>query len=110
MENMKMVLQDGTELEIVEFALPMHAVVHCATKEEALSKWALLTQENLAAVQIRQKDTVLFAFQYAGLTGVQYVLNDDGTITAHFYMAGERATHPEEEYISAAKILLGEAQ
>ena len=90
MENLKMVLQDGTEMEIAEFSLPMHIVVHCSTKEDALAKWALLTQENLSTVQIQQNGEVLFAFQYAGLTGVQYILNADETITAHFYMQGER--------------------
>lgn len=102
--------KDGTELELIEFALPMHAVAHYGTKEEALSTWDLLTQENLAAVQIRQNGDVLVAFQYAGLTGVQHIINDDGTITTHFYMQGEWAAHPDEAYISAAKILLGEEQ
>lgn len=110
MENLKMVLQDGTEMDLKEFALPMHAIVQCTTKEDALAKWELLTQENLTYVQIQQNGDVLLAFQYAGLTGVQYILNADGTVTAHFYMEGERAEHPDAEYIEAGKILLGEAE
>lgn len=110
MENLKMVLQDGTEISISEFALPIHVVVQCADKEDALAKWESMTQENLASVQIQQNDDVLFAFQYAGVTDVQYVLNANGSITAHFYMDGERAPLPDEEYIEAAKILLGEAE
>lgn len=110
MENLKMVLQDGTEVDIAEFALPMHAIVQCATKEDALAKWELLTQENLTYVQIQQNGDVLLAFQYAGLSGVQYILNADGTVTAHFYMEGERADNPDAEYAQAGKILLGEAE
>ena len=41
---------------------------------------------------------------------MQYILNADGTVTAHFYMEGERAEHPDAEYIEAGKILLGEAE
>lgn len=110
MENLKMVLQDGTELDLKEFALPMHAIIQCATKDDALTKWELLTQENLTYVQIQQNGEVLLAFQYAGLTGVQYILNADGTVTAHFYMDGERAETPDAEYAQAGKILLGEAE
>lgn len=109
MENLKMVLQDGTEISISEFALPIHVVVQCANKEDALDKWESMAQENLTSVQIQQNNDVLFAFQYAGVTDVQYVLNANGSITAHFYMDGERAPLPDEEYIEAAKILLGEA-
>lgn len=108
MENLKMVLQDGTEIELAELALPIHAVVCCPSKEDALAKWALLTQENLTSVQIRQGDETIFAFRYAGLVGVQYILNADETITAHFYLEGEKADTPEAEYAEAAKILLGE--
>lgn len=108
MEHLKMILQDGTEVDIVEFTLPIHAVILCATKEEALAKWELLTQQNLTSVQIQADGETVFAFQYAGLSGVQYILNADGTITAHFYMDGERLPSVDAEYAAAARILLGE--
>lgn len=108
MVNLKMVLHDGTEMEISQFAYPMHAVVPCESKEDGLAKWALLTQENLTSVQITQNGEALAAFQYAGLEGVQFINNADGTVTAHFYMQGERLASPDAEYVTAAKILLGE--
>ena len=109
MENLKMVLYDGTEMEIAEFALPIHVVILCASKDDALEKWESLTDANLTSVQIQQNGEALFAFRYAGLTGVQYILNADGTVTAHFYMDGERAETPDAEYAQAGRILLGEA-
>lgn len=110
MDNLKMVLHDGTELTITQFSYPMHAVCLCASKEAALVQWAMLTPDNLASVTVTQKGEALAAYQYAELDGVQFVMNSDDTVTAHFYMKGERLPHPDAEYVTAAKILMGEEE
>ena len=110
MQELIMVLADGTEIQISQFAYPMHAVVLCESKEDGLAKWELLTPDNLNSVTIKQNGEALAAYQYVGLDGAQFVNNADGTVTAHFYMQGERLPHPDAEYVTAAKILMGEEE
>lgn len=112
MNKLKMVLADKTEVELREFSLPMHAVVTCASNDEVLATWKLLTQENLRSVTIMEGEEEVLNYQYAGLSGVQCIDNLDGTLTAHFYMEGERIAMSQEDaaYIEAAKILLGEEE
>lgn len=105
MENLKMVLHDGTEVALDEFSLPFHAVINCATETEALEKRALFTPENLSSVKIQTDAETLLEFANASIGGVQYVLND--TVTAHFYFDGER-TATAAAYSAAGQILLGE--
>ena len=106
MADFKMVLADESEITLAEFGLPMHAVVLCGTKDDVVSLWDKLTSENLTSVSVYDGDTQIYQFVSGSLNGTQTVTNADGTLTAHFYMDGERV---ETEYEQAAKILLGEA-
>ncbi len=105
MATIKMTLADESEIELSEFTLPMHAVVVCDTKDDVVALWDRLTDENLASVGIYYDDVQLYAFTSGSLNGQQTVTNTDDTLTAHFYMDGERV---ETEYEQAGKILLGE--
>ncbi|MCC8128298.1 MAG: hypothetical protein LIO92_13060 [Clostridiales bacterium] len=105
MATIKMVLADESEIELSEFTLPMHAVVVCAAKDDVVALWDKLTEENLSSVQIYYDGVQLYVFTNGSLNGQQTVTNTDGTLTAHFYMDGERV---ETEYEQAGKILLGE--
>lgn len=107
MSNLKMVLNDGTQIGIETFGLPMHAVLICADDAEVKEKWAQLTSENLAAVQIQQDEETVFAFSDVTLDGLQCVMNGDDSITVHLYMSG---TNEGAAYAEAGKILLGEEE
>lgn len=110
MKDLKMILTDGTEVGLEEFTLPMHIIAACTSKEEVLALWDRLTPENLTEVKIKEDGETLFTFLNAGVTGQQSVLNPDNTITAHFYLDGERAALADPEYETAARILLGEVE
>ena len=113
MENLKMILFDGTELNLDGFGLPMHAVMTCQSNDEVLEKWKLLTPMNLSRVEIKLSDEAVFTFAGGTLEGVQSVVNGDGTITTHYYMKGTRletVSDTTAEYVTAAKILLGEEE
>lgn len=113
MNNLKMILMDGTELSIEAFGLPMHCVMTCASKEELLEKWQLFTPMNLSTVQVQQDGETVFAYSGATLEGVQSVVNGDGTLTVHFYMSGVRTetlSDTTQEYVTAAQIMMGEVE
>lgn len=113
MDNLKMILFDGTALALDAFGLPMHAVMTCASEDDMMARWKLLTPANLARVEIKQDGETVFAYTGGTLDGVQSVINGDGTLTVHFYMKGTRfevMSDTSTEYITAAKILLGEEE
>lgn len=112
MDKLKMILSDQSEISLLEFALPMHATVSCTTEDEVMALWKRLTQENLTKLDIVFDGDIVLQYRYAGLEGVQCMINPDATITMHIYMGGEKVPMNEEEieYINAAKILLGEAE
>jgi len=110
MSNLKMVLADGTQMDIAEFGLPMHAVLICADDAEMKEKWAQLTPDKLASMQIQENGDTIFTFSSVTLDGLQCVMNGDGTVTAHFYMSGTNTTRVDTEYAEAGKILLGEEE
>lgn len=115
MNDLKMILMDGTELSLDAFGIPCHAVMTCATHEEVSAIWAQLTPDNLRQIFVRQGDEVMFAYKDCSVNGEQSIVNGDGTLTVHFYMDGTRIkeaalTDEDREYITAAKILLGEEE
>ncbi len=111
MEKLTMILHDGTEIGIAEFSIPMHVIVLCKTRGDALSIWTSLTEgDHLSIMQIAHNGDVILEYRNVLLTGVQYIMNNDGTVSAHFYMDGERQRFPDEEYAHAARILFGEEE
>ena len=115
MDNLKMILFDGSEIGLDAFGLPCHAVMQCADKAETLALWDRLNEGNLKQVFVRQGDEVVFAFKDCSVNGEQSIVNGDGSLTVHFYLDGERIkeaalTDEDREYITAAKILLGEEE
>lgn len=110
MKELKMILKDGSEISLSEFTLPLHIVVVRDTKEEVLALWDKLTPDNLEEVTIQEDGETLFTFLHAGVTGEQIVVNADNTLTGHYYLEGERQPPVDAEYVTAAKILLGEEE
>lgn len=111
--DLKMILLDGTELSIDAFGLPCHAVMTCESKEAMMAIWQQLTAMNLSRIEVQQDGETVFAFAGCVLDGVQNVANGDGSLTVHFYMNGTRVgivNETDQEYIQAAKIMMGEVE
>ena len=110
MDELKLLLADGTEISIDGYALPMNVMVCNCTKAQVVALWDQLTEENLSLVSIKDSCGTLLTFHDAVLDGTQTVANSDGTMTAHFFMHGavDSTAAEDAEYIRAAKILLGE--
>lgn len=109
MENLKLVLADGTEIAIDEICLPMHVVIS-DTQENLLTVWQSLTAENLESVAVISNEETLASMAGAVLDGVQFVQNPGAeTYTAHFYLSAAVVSE-NPEYITAARILLGEVE
>lgn len=113
MTNMKLILFDGTEVPVESFGLPMHAVVHCADADGMMDVWNQLTPMNLSRVEVKQNDVTVYAFTGGKVDGQQSVVNPDGSLTVHFYMSGVRqevVDDTTQEYVTAAQIMMGEAE
>ena len=115
MDNLTLILLDGTELSLDAFGLPCHAVMQAANPEAVSALWAQLTPDNLKQIFVRQNDEIMFAYKDCSVNGEQSIVNGDGSLTVHFYLDGTRIkeaalTDEDREYITAAKILLGEEE
>lgn len=95
--NFSIILSDGQEIELSEIVLPMHLVKLCEDKAEAQAVSALLTVENLSRIAIQENGETLLEFEHCFMLGEQYVYNDDGSCTAHFYLDGLRVTPVPDE-------------
>lgn len=104
MDEIRVILADGSEFAIAEFSLPLHIVVN-GTQEELIALWQTLTAENLETVSVTVGGEAVMTITGAVLDGAQFVGNS-GTLTAHFYMHGDGIA--DNDYVQAAKILLGE--
>ena len=82
---LKLILNDATEIELQEAGLSQHYVVLCSSRTAFQRLWGLMTDENLAEIQIKEDDTVI------------------QTIIGEF-------TQQDAEYTEAGRILLGEEE
>lgn len=113
MNDLKMILADGTELSLEAFGLPCHAVMTCESKEAMMAVWQQMTAMNLSRIEVQQDGAAVFAFAGCALDGVQSVVNGDGSLNVHFYLRGTKLdilNETDQEYITAAKIMMGEVE
>ena len=110
MSEVRLRLHDGTEIEVVEFALPAQATVVCADMRALLELWDKFTPEALAEVTVLWNNAQTLVLRNAGVNGVQATTNSDGTLTAHIYFCGQQEITAvgNPEYVIAAKIMMGE--
>ena len=108
--ELKLILKDGTEIELAEAGLSQHYVVTCSSKTAFQRIWSGMTDENLAEIQITESGNTIQTIINSKLAGTQTVNNPDGTITGHFYLSGGEFTQQDAEYSEAGKILLGEEE
>ena len=109
---LKLILNDNTEMELADGGFMSQFVILFNSRTAFNTAWGKLTPENLSSVIIQLDGQTIQRLQGLTLDGVQAVYNSGGTITGHFYFHGAEPvgvkTQEDEEYIQAAKILLGE--
>lgn len=102
-------LRDGSQVELADATLNNDFIIKCNSNAEFYSVWNKLTVINLSKVSISKDDVIIMKMKDLTLLGAQAVIDIDGTITGHFYYNGTIYTDEEnQEYVQAAKILLGE--
>lgn len=105
---LKLILKDGTGIELEEAGYTQHYVVACEDVRSFQEIWDNLTEENLSEIRLVEDGNIVHTIIGSSLEGTQTVTNSDGTITGHFYLSGGEYRQPSDEYSEAGKILLGE--
>lgn len=104
---MKIILNDASTIEVDSVTLEPHMAVSCPDRAAFLSIWDRLTPQNLDHVEIYKADAFVAAFNACELIGTQTVNNYDGSMIAHFYLAGEPAPKTDPAYEQAYAIITG---
>ena len=101
-----MELLNGEEITLLESTMNQHFITLCEDSAAFKGIWDKLTPENLSEVKIKQNGNILQIISGMTLTGTQTAINNDGTLTCHFYFTGGLVV--EGDYALAGRILLGE--
>lgn len=106
---MKIILNNGSEIELAQATYDGHYVVDCENRAAYDAIWDNFTTENLEDLKlVDDNDNVVSETLYIRLSSTQAILNPDNTVTGHFYFT-DGLTMPNE-YEEAGKILLGEEE
>lgn len=104
MAETKIVLYDGTTLNIDGLNFPANIIKKCGSKDEFASFWSFLTEENMKKMHIFENDVETIIMEDYILDGVQATINTDGSINAHFYLKdGQYASVVVDEIAEAEK-------
>lgn len=101
-------LKDGTEYALADGAFGNKFTIICADKQMFNAVWDKMTPANLDHVTVSANGTPITVLTNIVFDGTQAVIGNNGIITGHFYFHGADYTPAEQDYIEAAKILLGE--
>lgn len=106
---MKIILNNGSEIELAQATYDGHYVVDCENRAAYDAIWDNFTTENLEDLKlVDDNGNVVSETLYIRLSSTQAILNPDNTVTGHFYFT-DGLTMPNE-YEEAGKILLGEEE
>lgn len=86
MNNLKIILNDNTEMSIDSITFPANITKTYASKEEVVAAWDLLTAKNLSNFSVYEDDVESVKLTGYILDSIQMVYNYDGSITTHFYL------------------------
>lgn len=104
---MKIVLKNGTEIQVDSATYDGHYVVNCDSQSAYQKIWDNFTTNNLSDFKfIDDENNLISRTLHISLISTQAILNPDNTVTGHFYFKG--GTKVPNEYEEAGKILLGE--
>lgn len=104
---MKIILADASVINADSVTLEPHLAIKCPGRDAFLSVWDRLTPQNLDHIEIYKNDAFVAAFTACELIGTQTVNNYDGSMIAHFYLAGEPAPKGDPAYEEAYAIITG---
>lgn len=83
----KLVLSNQTPIEIISGSTLSAMKVIFATKEDMLSTWDMLTEENLKHIEIQSEDgTITGAYNNILLNSETSIIQSDGTIMTNFHL------------------------
>ena len=83
----KIILKDGTAIEIEAGASLSAITVLVSTKEEMMEKWDKLTRENLSIVEVKNSDDIVIAkYENLILASETSTILEDGTISTVFHL------------------------
>lgn len=105
-------LKTGETVELID-ATFQQFVISASDAGEFIEVWQKLTAESaLEDVTITKDDDIIQRMKNIILDGTQAVYNPNRTITGHFYFRGDviSSETESEDYVMAAKILLGEEE
>ena len=106
--SLTLILNDNTEIDIVDANVSNHIVALFDDSTDYTSAWDLMTDENLEEIKIMEDDVLIHKIVHSHLSSTQAIINSDDTITGHFYFTG--GDYADKEYFEAAHILLGEEE
>lgn len=104
---MKIILSDGSVVEVESITLEPHFVIQAADRAAFLNVWDKLTPDNLLKIDIYNKDSFVTSYEFCELVGTQIMFNGDGTLTAHFYLTGSIVPGVDPDYKAAYEMLTG---
>lgn len=94
--ELKMKLATDEEIRIKSFGVPLHVVADCDSQAAALELWGKLTPEALASVEFYDGEEKTARFENVKIDSTQFVTNDYGAMTVHFYMHGKNRSAEAE--------------
>ena len=102
--NDKLILKDGSEINIESGASLSSIGVISATKADMISTWDLFTNENLKKVQVKNNDNILIG-EYQNLVLVNETSNiqKDSTILTYFNLREKTEVEVLKEEVEALK-------
>lgn len=104
---MKIILANGTEIEIADASYGGHYIINCTNTTEYQTIWNKFTSSNLSNFTlINDNGQTLVQKSQVRLLSTQAIINQDNTVVGHFYFS-EGVDIPNE-YEAAGRILLGE--
>lgn len=105
---LNLILANDSEIIISDATYTKHYVINCENLEEWQTKRNLMTSENLSDIKLYEDGTEVAHIKNLILSGSQEVINEDGSITGHFYFRGGQ--NLTNEYSEAGRILMGDEE
>lgn len=103
MNNLKIILNDKTEMSIDSIMFPANITKRYGSKEEVVAAWGLLTTDNLSNFSVYENDVESVKLTGYILDSLQMIYNYDGSITVHFYLRNGKYSSVVVDAVKEAK-------
>lgn len=109
MSELSLLFSDGTSLQVEQVVMPLAVIVQCQDLSTLYEVWGyFLDTEKVETVQVQVDGVTASTYNYLTVEGVQTTTNNDGSMTAHFYLSysdGDNISDTE-----ALQIIMGEIE